>query len=64
MTISTNPENIDAILLRVARGEKLSAIGVALGMHRQTVAKVVASEAYQKRVAFLEKLMTEKSGEV
>ena len=62
MTISTNPENIDAILVRVARGETLTAVGVALGMHRQTVAKVIASDAYQKRAAFLEKLMTEKSG--
>ena len=59
MVKSRDPENINRILVLSMRGLTHSAIASELGIHRQTVKKVVESEAYQSRVAEMEKLMSE-----
>ena len=40
----TTPDTINAILSRTLRGETQSSIADALGIHRQTVKKVMLSE--------------------
>ena len=49
-------ENITAIFWGLARGLTHSAIAEGLGIHRQTVKKIVDSDVYQARVAEMEAL--------
>ena len=62
MVKSRDPENINMILVLSMRELTHSAIASELGLHRQTVKKIVESEAYQKLVAETEeRLLSEQS---
>ena len=49
-------ENIQAIIFGVLRGESQSSIGERLGLHRQTVKKIMDSPEFQSTVDTLEAL--------
>lgn len=51
---NATPDNIQAIIFGVLRGESQSQIGESLGLHRQTVKKVFDSPEFRSTVASLE----------
>ena len=50
-------ENIQVIILGILRGQSQSSIGDSLGLHRQTVSKVMGSPGFQSTVDILEKFL-------